>query len=138
MDALHFKMAFLEFQQQNITNFRFRLPKFKSEIKIIGNAIIPNSIVQYFSSMKESSNCSKVCLNQVSLRTPETRMTEESSSSSPQRFNAKQRHKSSSKSLDPPNLVRHESISPTSSNSTSRNCKSYFRIKTAKKKKKKR
>ena len=110
--------------------FVSRLPKFKAEVRSIGKAVIPSIMSKYFSSIKESSQCSKVCFNQVSSKTPDTFDTTQDSSNSPyNRHSTKKGHPSSTKSLDPPNLVRLESISTTLTTSQSRPSKLFFRTK---------
>ena len=89
---------------------------------------------KYFSSIKESSQCSKVCFNQISSKAQDTFDTTQDSSNSPyHRHSTKKGPPSSSKSLDPPNLVRLESISTTYTPASSRPSKLFFKTKKLKK-----
>lgn len=88
----------------------FRLPKFKAEVKVIGKSIIPTSIARYFSSVQESSNCSKNFFSHPASKTMDTTETQNSSCNQINKDRITQKEQNS-RLMDPPNLVRLDSIS---------------------------
>ena len=116
----------------------FRLPKFKAEIKIIGKLIVPRSIARYFSSVKESSNCSKNIFSQAATKSSISFESQESTYTRCSRHKNQKLNHSLSKSIDPPNLVRLDSISTCSTPTSTRRSKLSSKSKIFKKAKTKR
>ena len=120
------------------TSLSFRLPKFKAEIKTIGKLIVPRSIARYFSSVKESSNCSKNIFSQAAIKSSISFESQESSYTHCTRSKNQKLNQSVSKSIDPPNLVRLESLSTCSTPTSTRRSKLSPKSKISKKTKTKR
>ena len=72
--------------------------------------MIPTSIARYFSSVQESSNCSKNFFSHPASRTMDTSETQNSSCNQINKDKITQKGQSS-RLMDPPNLVRLDSIS---------------------------
>ena len=116
------------------TSLFFRLPKFKAEIKTIGKLIIPRSIAKYFSSVRKSLNCSKNIFTQNATKSSVSfeSKSKESTYTHCNRNKTQQSNQSSSKSIDPPNLVRLELISTCSTPTSTRRSKLFCKIRAPK------
>ena len=114
------------------------MPKFKAEIKTIGKLIVPRSIARYFSSVKESSNCSKNIFSQAATKSSISFESQESTYTHCTRSKNQKLNQSLSKPIDPPNLARLESISTCSTPTSTRRSKLSSKSKKFKKTKTKR